>query len=98
MNNLILPQAEAILMVKNRVCARCYGDLSMMGVGFPNFEVSCPDCGDTWGFTHVSRKYAERLGQRALEERIEVKENLADLFPNPHKGKSEQQILEELGF
>jgi hypothetical protein len=34
----------------------------------------------------------------ALSEFHEVKENLPDLFPNPHKGKSIEELIKELGF
>lgn len=85
-------------VIQRRVCARCYGDLVKQPAADRQWVAICPTCGDAWGGTTVSRKYAERLGQQAIAERAEVKANLPDLFPNPHSGKPAAQILSELGF
>jgi hypothetical protein len=60
--------------------------------------VDCPTCGDAWGYTTIARATADRYHQQALAEMSSVRENLADLFPRPHKGKGDKQILKELGF
>lgn len=91
---------EAELFVKRRVCARCYSDLEMRP--HPDEwgcrEVYCYYCGSAWGYTTVSRFYAEHLGQEAILARAEAKKRFADLIPNPHKGKSEKTLLNELGY
>lgn len=93
-----LDRGYADMFASRRVCARCYGDLSVMPGDHRTWTAECPTCGDAWGYATISRAYAEQLGQRALAERREATENLPDLFPNPHKGKSPNQILKELGL
>jgi len=84
---------------QRRVCSRCYGDLTIAPLQSERkWIATCHTCGDAWGFTTVSRSYAERLGQRALAERAEVKKNLSDLFPNPHKGRDKDDLIKDLGF
>jgi len=58
----------------------------------------CPTCGDAWGGRTVARSTAERRGQQGLAEAIEVKVNLRDLFPSPHKGRNREELVKELGF
>lgn len=94
---------EIDLFLRRRVCARCYGDLEKRNA--PNYsahnheyEAYCPECGNAWNYATVSKGYAEKLGQAALVQMNEVQHNLRDLFPNPHKGKSQSQLLAELGY
>lgn len=99
----IFPEGQIDLFIRCRVCARCYGDLeSIEAPGYaPDnhiFLAYCPTCVDAWNYATVSRKYAEFLGQRALADKWEVQSNMPDLFPNPHLGKSTNQLLKELGF
>ena len=89
--------------IARRVCARCYGDL--VQVNAPDYSAHnhsynavCLECGNAWNGATVSKGYAEQLGQTALAQKAEVEHNLKDLFPNPHHGKSEEQLLKELGF
>jgi len=84
--------------ISRRVCSRCYGDLIKREADNRQWFAICLTCGDAWGGTTVSRAYAERIGQKALMERREVKENLRDLFQNPNAGKTTEQILSDLGF
>lgn len=84
--------------LQRRVCSRCYGDLQKRVAENRLFEAYCPNCGDAWNYTTVSRHYAERLGQDALNDYLNARANLPDLFPNPHKGKTPEQILTELGY
>lgn len=85
-------------ILKKRVCARCYGHLTQFPGPDRTWIVKCLQCGDAWGGTHISRYTAERRAARGLAEAQEVKQNLSDLFPNPNKGKSAKQLLEELGY
>lgn len=99
----IFPEGQITLFLRRRVCARCYGDL--MSKPAPDYAPDnhvylayCPECGDAWGGTTVSKVYAEKLGQRAIAEQWEVEANLPDIFPSPHKGKTPEQLIKELGF
>jgi len=58
----------------------------------------CPTCGDAWGGRTISRYTAERRGQQGLAEAMEVKVNLRDLFPSPHKGRAVEELIQELGL
>ena len=84
--------------IQRRVCSRCYGELEKRPVEGRLYEAYCPECNGKWNYTTVSRSYAERLGQKALNEYMDVKGNMPDLFPNPHKGKTPEELLKELGF
>jgi len=91
-----LPDGQIDFFIRDRVCSRCYGDLSKRPTSERTWEVSCPACGDAWGFTTISRHTAERRGQQALSELYEVKQNLPDLFPRTQR--TEKQTLSELGY
>lgn len=84
--------------IRRRVCARCYGDLMKRPAPKRTWEAYCPECGEAWGGLTISRWTAEHRGQRALSEALEVRVTLADLFPNPHKGKTTEQLIRELGM
>ena len=88
---------NALLDKRDRVCARCYGQLQIRRVEGVD-EVYCPACGAAWGGTTILERTAEQRGQKAIEELWEVTSLLPDLFPNPHRGKTTSQILAELGF
>jgi hypothetical protein len=90
--------AEIGRILKHRICARCYGDLAQMPAENRMWKAVCPTCGDAWGGRTISRGTAERRGQQGMVEAMEVKQNLVDLFPNPHKGRSREEPIEELGF
>jgi hypothetical protein len=90
--------AEIGRVLKRRVCARCYNDLVKRSAPGRTWEAYCPTCGEAWGGRHISRWTAERRGQRALAEALEVRVTLADLFPSKHKGKSAEQLMNELGM
>lgn len=93
--------AEAQKMIRDNVCARCYGDLVIYHErqeGKIENVAKCPHCGDAWNGATLRRKTAERMGQRAAVEVQEIKANMPDLFPSPHAGKGAKKILSELGF
>ena len=89
---------EVDKFIQTHVCARCYGELMAVEAEGRKWTVVCRSCEDAWQGATITRRSAERRGQKALEESAEVKANLADVFPNPHKGKSAEQILKELGL
>ena len=95
---ILLHDGEIDQYIQKHVCSRCYGDLQKFPTDNRLWESKCPECGDAWRGTTIRRSTAERRGQRALSEAHEVKTNLPDLFPNPHKGKSIEQLNKELGF
>jgi ribosomal protein L37AE/L43A len=95
---ILLPDGEIDQYLQRHVCSRCYGDLQKTPADNRLWEAKCPTCGEAWHGTTVRRSTAERRGQMALSESHEVKENLPDLFPNPHKGKSIEELIKELGF
>jgi ribosomal protein L37AE/L43A len=95
---ILFPDGEIDKYISSHVCSRCYGDLQKKPVENRLWDASCPECGDAWHGTTIRRSTAERRGQRALSEAQEVKTNLPDLFPNPHDGKSTDQLIKELGY
>ena len=90
--------AEIDRIIKHRVCSRCYGDLCKRPAPDRTWEAVCPSCGDAWGGTTISRFTAEMRAQRSMNESLEVRDTLADLFPNPHAGRPASDILSELGL
>ncbi len=90
---------EAKHIIKRRLCARCYGQMIQLAVkGKPGvYRLDCPTCGDAWGGRTISKWTAERRAQQGLNEALEVRLNLADLFPNRHKGRPAGQLIREIG-
>ena len=95
---ILLLDGEIDKYLQKHVCSRCYGDLQKFPADNRLWEAKCPTCGESWHGTTIRRSTAERRGQTALSEVHEVKENLPDLFPNPNKGKSKEELIKELGF
>lgn len=96
----IFDQGKVDQFIQRRVCSRCYGDLEKYPAprekGWAKYYVRCPECGDAWRYTTVSRSYAEGLGQKALTEYNEVRYNLPELFPV--KQRTKEECLHDLGF
>ncbi len=95
---ILFPDGIIDQFISRHVCARCYGDLQKYPAENRLWEAKCPNCGDAWHGTTIRHSTAERRGQAALSELREVKNNLPDLFPNPHKGKSTDELLKDLGY
>ena len=89
--------AEIGRVLKHRVCSRCYGDLMKKPAENCMWTVECPDCKQAWGGTTVSRFTVEKREQQALADMLDVRVTLADLFPSPHAGKNQEQLMRELG-
>jgi DNA-directed RNA polymerase subunit RPC12/RpoP len=85
--------------VKHYVCSNCWGELEMAPIQGDKFEVTCKKCGDeTKGY--VTQYYVNRRRGESEHEEVNVRHLLQklDIIPNPHKGKSTEQLLKELGF
>jgi hypothetical protein len=86
---------------KNYVCAHCWGNVvASPSTEHPGmYEVECtdPDC---TGEGFISRKTVERREAESLGQFVEARSTLeaAGVIVNEHKGKSEQQLLAEMGF
>ena len=100
--NKIMPPSfsdgEIDRFVSNRVCARCYGDLTKFPAPDRAWHAICLNCMDAWRYSTISRRTAEMRGQQAIRDYLSIRFNpaLADLFPS--RNVSERQILVELGF
>lgn len=86
------------ITIQRYVCARCWGHL----IAFPEdggWRVECAKYGDEHA-GYVTCHYADKRRESSVAEAWEVKDNLESLgvIQNPHKGKSSNQLLEELGF
>lgn len=95
-DELILPEWEASTFIRDRVCARCYGDLRQYPAPDRAYFIRCLECGDAWGGATIARYTAEKRGQQALAEIYEVKANMPDLFPRIKM--SEADIIKSLGY
>lgn len=89
MNDLL-----AARTVKHYVCSACWGHL----LEFHHDDgvlVQCHKCGDeTPGF--VTKHFANRRLSESGGDLLDVYQIVPNL--NPHHGKSEEQLLSELGF
>lgn len=92
---------EAQKFVQKYVCATCWGNLTKQWVEGKHHidRVFCdnPNCSGN-GF--VTRKYAERKLDQDHIDFIEARHNLEKVLnlPNPNKGKTADQLINELGL
>ena len=91
-----LDPALAELTIRDYVCSTCWGHL----VKFPEhggYRVECPNCEETKGY--VTKFYANKRLSESVGDRLDVQVNLRDVpGMNPHRNKSVEQLLDELGF
>ena len=76
-------------------CAACWGTLVNKKGDDDTVTVVCEDCGDTTP-GYVSQKYVESRQQKDLAEAMEARDILWKFMP--HSGRSEKQIISDLGF
>ena len=84
--------------VKFYACSNCWGDLEMIPEG-EGYQVLCKKCGpETKGY--VTQHYITRRRAESEFEEVNVAHMLmkSDVIENPHKGKTTEQLLKELGF
>ena len=90
-------------VIRNRVCARCYGHLTLDADHDAPREyrwvARCLRCGNAWHGATVSRRYAENLAAQGRAEYDEILHNpdLQDILP-PRPKQSEAELLRELGY
>ena len=96
---MIVSTGQAIRIKSNYLCARCWHPLVAAAVpGDPSrSDVKCtnPNCN---GEGFARKDGVERRRSDALSELWEARDNLKDIIPSEHAGKSEEQLLSELGF
>lgn len=82
-------------VVKNYVCAGCYGQLVETYDRHERMStVECPSCGPERGF--VTREYADRRQAESRVERFEARWNLSKIMPDVIKETSNDQVLKEV--
>lgn len=94
---------EITLVIRDYVCAQCYEDLAPQPVegavfGQARWRAVCGTHGDVEQCGRVTRKSAERLGQRNLEAAREAPAWFPDLFPQRKTGLTPEEIIKQLGF
>jgi len=82
-------------MRRDYCCAGCYGHLNAYAMPGRLTRLVCDRCGDGRGF--VTKRWAERRKSDSLGEAMDVTINLRGILPNPHAGKSAEQLLAEIG-
>ncbi len=90
-----MDQTLAILTISHYVCAICWSDLEWR----PDNEVVCSKYGDQHqGF--VTRYHVDDSKRRDVNDAMEARQLLmkVGVLPDPHKGKSAEQLTKELGF
>ena len=83
-------------VIRSRVCARCYGRLDKRPIEGRRWAAICPVHGNIELIGHVSKSWAEHLGQQYIAEYWEVKENYPDLFGR-QEARQAGVVLQELG-
>ena len=95
----VYPPEQANSIVSDYVCAGCWGRLNIRHLtDSHNVVVFCSNCGDNRGLHYHT--WTENERQLNQTYAIEAKKTLRDLgiIPNPHEGKSADQLIKELGF
>lgn len=88
---------EAMKLTVDYVCGRCWQHLNSQYLGNNQSFVYCSNEDCNGDYFH-SKKGVERARQEDILNAAEARYNLRDVLPNPHKGKSEDELLKELGF
>ncbi len=81
------------------LCAKCFSHLEAFPIkDQPTWILECPDHGDIEkGSGRITKWFAEKLGQRAILELDEVRQNLRDLLPY-RKPRKPEEIIAWLGY
>ena len=88
---------QAQQTIANYACSSCWSHLVSYPFAADKTRVLCPTCGEeTRGY--VSKHYVARLRAKSMAHKVEAAYVLRDIIPSPHKGKSEEQLLKELGY
>src|SRR4030067_3498900 len=85
--------------VKFYACSSCWGELESKPAQDGMYFVVCKKCQDeTKGY--VTQYYVNRRRAESEFEEVNVSHMLRriEIIPNPHKGKSTEQLLKEIGF
>jgi hypothetical protein len=94
-----MPTDQAIKTKNNYLCARCWHTLVAVAVpGAPGqSDVKCANenCN---GEGFAKKSAVEHRRSEELSELWEARDNLKAVIPSEHAGKSEEQLLSELGF
>ena len=96
---MIHPTDRAMELQRDYVCARCWHPLIAVAVqSDPNrSEVKCTNSNCN-GEGYARKDGVERRRSDALSELWEARDNLKAIIPGEHAGKTEEQLLSELGF
>jgi hypothetical protein len=97
---MIMPfyDGEIEIIIRRFVCAQCYLDLKKRFAPDRKWIAFCPVHGDIETVGRITRSSAERLGQKLVARRKEIIAKFPEEYPSPHKGKSTEQLIEEMGF
>lgn len=93
-----LPDTLVAYTLRDYCCAKCWGGLDLFHIAGQDV-IECAKYGaEHAGF--VRKAYTARRQQESEGDVLDVKDLLREMgvIDNPHKGKTAQQLLEELGF
>lgn len=95
MRNLLRPETAATIeqarkIASRKCCALCLGDISPIWAG-DGYQLECATHGIMYPHMLISRRKAEQAQSDRLAATM-------DLGAEAHRGKSETQLLEEMGF
>jgi DNA-directed RNA polymerase subunit RPC12/RpoP len=85
-------------IMSDYLCAKCWGELKCSPLPHDQWFVYCPKCGDNIGF--VTRNYVENRRTQDRGDYLDVYYLLTtlNLLPEEETNKTEERLLEELGF
>jgi hypothetical protein len=93
----LMDYQQAQFTVAKYCCSRCFGHLVIHPCGGNLVHVLCGSCGEnTKGY--VSKHYAEQRRQESMGERVEAAYVLRNVIKSAHAGKTETQLLKEIGY
>ena len=95
----IIDRSTAPRFIRDYVCSICWGHLLIKDMDAENAMIECAVYGsDHSGF--VTKYWAEKQRQQDLNNSLDAKGMLRKIgiIENENAGKSEEQLLRELGF
>lgn len=95
-----LPLEYALKTVNKYGCSTCWGDLEMkVDIKTGLYTVNCKSCGEeTRGYVtkyYIERRRSESVGEERDVRRMLVKQHI---LPDPSAGKTNSDLIHELGF
>ena len=97
-DNCLMDRQQAQITVKRYCCSNCWGPLTVYAQEVQDLvRVLCFQCGEeTKGY--VTQYYATQRRLESAAAKATASIVLRNVIPSPASGKTQEQLLQELGF